>query len=360
MLSDKGFRCRQESMKKNRLYQPIICLIIALFFAYAPAHADHNQRGELVGVSPEIPFPDWLTVSFLEIMEDAEDAATEDKHVMLFFHMNGCPYCYKMAVENFIDSPHVDFIRHNFNVIELNWDGSREVVFNESVSLPEKELARHLGARATPTTIFLNESGSPIFRIDGYRDPDTFKVMLDYVKGKHYLSTSFQSYQTSLEKSVVYEMSSSDSIISASDINLSQIADQPIMLLFESHYCTTCEDFHNNTLALAKSEKLLENYTIIRVNTQSDATMIDFAGKLVSQKDFTEQQKMTTYEPGVLLYNEAKIRRRIDHKLFNFHFLEGLRWVQSKAYQSEPDFYGYIDRITAERLEKGENVNIVN
>lgn len=347
-------------MKKSQRLIALLCLFFTLTITCLPAQSEQSPSGKLLGISPEIPFPDWLTLSFLEIMDDAEDAAAEDKHVMLFFHMNGCPYCYQMAVENFIESPHVDFIKDNFNVIELNWDGSREVVFNEEVSLPEKELARHLGARATPTTIFLDAEGNPIFRVDGYRDPAAFKTIVDYVSGKHYESLSFQEFKDTLKKAVVYDMPQQDHITDASDINLASIANQPIILLFESPYCERCETFHNDTMALAQSENLLDDYTIIRVNTQSDATMIDFRGESVSQKAFTEQQEMTTYEPGVLIFNEGETRRRIDHKLFNFHFLEGLRWVSDKAYKAEPDFYGYVDRITAERLQKGENVNIVN
>lgn len=65
--------------------------------------------------------PDWFKASFLDMVEDTEEAASENRHVMLFLDLDGCPYCTRMMNESFIqDGPTKNFIKENFDVININ------------------------------------------------------------------------------------------------------------------------------------------------------------------------------------------------------------------------------------------------
>ena len=85
--------------------------------------------------------PDWFKESFLDIAEDVNQAAESGRHVILFMHLNDCPYCHRMIEENFKHAPYTDFIKENFDVIQLNIKGDREIAFNAETSVSEKELA---------------------------------------------------------------------------------------------------------------------------------------------------------------------------------------------------------------------------
>ena len=45
--------------------------------------------------------PDWFKVSFLDLNEDIDEAAVNNKRLMLYFYQDGCPYCKKLLEDNF-------------------------------------------------------------------------------------------------------------------------------------------------------------------------------------------------------------------------------------------------------------------
>ena len=67
-----------------------------------PLSADESTAGQLTGgVKYEIP--GWFKESFLELADDVEEAAAENKHVLLYFHLDECPYCAKMLEDGFLN-----------------------------------------------------------------------------------------------------------------------------------------------------------------------------------------------------------------------------------------------------------------
>ena len=159
----------------------------------SPEQASAAPSGKVTG-SKTPSHPAWFKESFLDIGEDVSEAADDDKHVILFLEMNGCPYCYKMIEENFKGSDYSDFIQERFDVIALNVRGDREVALDEVTSLTEKALAEQLGVRYTPTVLFLNQENEPVARINGYRNVADFKQVLDYVDSKAYQDQTLAAY----------------------------------------------------------------------------------------------------------------------------------------------------------------------
>ena len=119
---------------------------IRLLFLLASITPVSAATGNIVGGQIS-EHPDWFKESFLDITEDVAEAADSDRHVMLFMHLNACPYCYKMVEENLKHAPYTNFIRTNFDVIALNIKGDREVAITEETSLTEKALAKRLTHR---------------------------------------------------------------------------------------------------------------------------------------------------------------------------------------------------------------------
>ena len=128
-----------------------ICLLIVPGLAVC----SESEQGTLTGgIAHELP--GWFKESFLEIAEDASEAGEADRHVMLFFALNACPYCARMLEESFEKDPNKSLIQTHFDVISLNVAGDREVAFNEEITVTEKELAEILEVRATPGVMFLD------------------------------------------------------------------------------------------------------------------------------------------------------------------------------------------------------------
>jgi len=91
-----------------------------------------------------------------------------------------------MLADVFETEPYTSYIQTHFDTIGLNVRGDREVVFNEEVTLIEKDLAKQLNVFATPGIIFLNPDNKVVARVDGYRAPERFQGIMEFVSSRAY------------------------------------------------------------------------------------------------------------------------------------------------------------------------------
>ncbi len=96
--------------------------------------------GKVVG-GKSFETPTWFKDSFLEIADDVEEANETGKHVLLFFHLNGCPYCAQTVNEQFQKEPLKSFMQEHFDSIEINVRGDREIAMTEEITTTERVLA---------------------------------------------------------------------------------------------------------------------------------------------------------------------------------------------------------------------------
>ena len=109
---------------------------------------------------------------------------------MLFMHIDRCPYCTRMLVENFRSDDSQQFIEKHFDVIALNIRGDREIQWDEHTVYSEKTLAAELKVHFTPTLIFLNSAGEKVFQMNGYRNPSAFLHVVELCKRQTILNTT--------------------------------------------------------------------------------------------------------------------------------------------------------------------------
>ncbi len=132
----------------------------------------------LAGVTEHAPAGTFQE-TFLVLPEDVADAARAKKRVIVFFEQEGCPACLRMARETFADEGIAARLRRDFVLLALDTFGARETTWLDGRSRPEKELARHLGIRGTPTVMILDERGQTAHRFVGFRDARAFGAILD-------------------------------------------------------------------------------------------------------------------------------------------------------------------------------------
>ena len=207
--------------------------------------AEAPKRGEITGGVAHAP-PGWFKESFLEIAEDVDEATEEGKHVLLFFQLNGCPYCDRMLTEAFETDPLMSYIQENFDVIAINVRGDRDIAFNEETSTTEKELSEMLKVRATPGIIFLSAENKPVVRVDGYRSPERFRHILSYVVEKAYETQTLSAYLEQHLDEEVYSLKPNPLFKELSDLSA---VSGPLAVILEDSSCHDCAEFHERTLA---------------------------------------------------------------------------------------------------------------
>jgi thioredoxin-related protein len=146
---------------------------------------------------------EWFLESFLILPEDLEDASAAGKRFAVMWELKGCPYCRETHFVNFADPAIEDYIRQNFEVLQLNILGSRLVTDFDGEELPERDLAAKYAVRFTPTFQFFPASLDAIdgagpevevARMPGYFKPDHFLAMFRYVADQAYDEMGFKDF----------------------------------------------------------------------------------------------------------------------------------------------------------------------
>jgi thioredoxin-related protein len=156
----------------------------------------------LLAALPAPAAGDWenFFVPFLgDLRAEAAEAQMAGKAgILLMFHFDDCPYCAKMKRE-VLSRPEVQrYFRERFASVAIDTRGAQEVTGFDGRTLPEKEFARSLGLRASPTFRFHSFDGKQIAEYRGaIYDPAEFILLGEYVASGAYRSGSFASYKQS-------------------------------------------------------------------------------------------------------------------------------------------------------------------
>jgi thioredoxin-related protein len=326
-----------------------LLLVFAVMVSSPPAAVgDEAPRGRLTG-GVKYDLPGWFKKSFLVMQEDVEEASQQGRHLMLFMHLDECPYCARLLDENFRQGETKGFAEKHFDVIGINIRGGNTVEWFDGKNYSETELARKLKVIATPTLVFFDAGGKTVLQLNGYRKPPVLRQALDYVHGKHYQSQSLASYVEQQNKNAVYRF--------RPDSRFSDMADfrgysKPLAVIFEDKDCADCDEFHAKVLNHAAVQTELAKFKIVRLDAYSTSPIIDIEGRKTTPKEWAQRLDVI-YRPGVVFFNEGKERMRMDGMQYHYHLREISRYVSGKHYREHATFSSYNAARREELLQQG-------
>jgi thioredoxin-related protein len=138
----------------------------------------------------------WFVETFLELADDLAAARAAGKRFAVLWELRGCPYCREMHLVNFARPDIADYVRTNFDILQLNIVGARKVTDFDGTQLGEKAFAARYQVRFTPTIQFFPETLdgldalSPdkreVMRIPGYLKADDFLDVFRFVRERGY------------------------------------------------------------------------------------------------------------------------------------------------------------------------------
>src|SRR5574340_665632 len=70
----------------------------------------------------------WFLESFLDLADDLEGARKEGKRFAIMWELKGCPYCKETHFVNFAQSSVSDYVKSNFEVLQIGRASCRERV----------------------------------------------------------------------------------------------------------------------------------------------------------------------------------------------------------------------------------------
>lgn len=292
-----------------------------------------------------IKYPGWFNESpFNDLSEDLQNALSDRKSgLMVLFTTQGCSYCSAFIERSLGDSKIAKVVQDNFNSVGMEIFDDVDMVNPSGQPMSIKHFAKVEGAEYSPTLIFYGKDGQRILRAVGYQSPKRFQVILNYVIGKHYTTTSFRDYFQSLAKnetpSSTYTSLKNDRLFINPPYALDRsrfAASQPLLVIFEKTGCAECADFHKDVLALDEVRELAKKFEVVRLDVDDNQTpVLSPSGKRVTPASWYQEANFTRV-PALMFFDEkgnnvletdALVRRQ--------RMLNSVNFVLERAYEKD-------------------------
>ncbi|MEW8524933.1 MAG: thioredoxin fold domain-containing protein [Candidatus Thiodiazotropha endolucinida] len=338
-------------------------LSILLLFAAPQLQAAGSEEGLGQGlVNPGFhDKPAWFKNSFLDLQEDLQEAAEEDKRVILYFHQDGCPYCAKLLNENFSIKAIVDKTQEAFQLVAINIWGDREVTGLSGEATTEKAFAASMKVMYTPTMLFLNEQGRRVLRINGYYAPHRFMAALDYVAGREERNLSFRNYLARIQPVASTGKLHRDPnyLQPPMDLRRPTGADRPLLVLMEMKQCPPCDELHQDILPQPALRESLQGFDVALVDIWSAEELVTPDGKRMKATKWAESLGIQ-YAPSMLFFDgSGREIFRSEAYLRTFHTHAVIDYVGSGSYRDQPNFQRFVQARADEMRARGEVVDLM-
>lgn len=288
----------------------------------------------------------FMKDSFLNLRDDLKEATADQKTLMILYEQDGCPYCIEMHKTTFTDPQILATLKKNFEVIQLDIWGGREITDLNGVTHTEKDWARKLGIQFSPMIMFFDASGKEIFRIPGYYKPALFATALNYVAQGQYKTLPFRAYLAQQASPVAGE--AKESLVSTSG-NLQALlaaaakSQKGVALLFEQGSCAECSEFRNKALNRGDiAKKLRSHYEWVAIDIGSERKLVDTDGLIRNGKQLAAKYAIQTVPTMIFIAANGQEVLRHDSYLKPEHFLTLLTYLTTDARQKYKSFQDWL------------------
>lgn len=165
----------------------VVMLLFALFVAGCA-----QSTADVSDVVTDDPFV-WPTFD-----EAIVAASKSGKPILIDIYAPWCGWCRRMQKEVYGNETLVAYVKEHFEYGRLNIDDSETQHDFMNYELTSQELGSALGARGTPTTVFLKQDGTYITRLDGYWTPEPFGKAIKFIGSGAYQIQEYEDYLSSL------------------------------------------------------------------------------------------------------------------------------------------------------------------
>mgnify|MGYP005993605007 FL=1 len=336
-----------------------IILIITLFtLLFSNAQAKEEKMGKFLGAK-EHTIPEWFHESFLDLKEDTEEMADENKRLILFVSQNACPYCHKFINKNLKDIDTRKKLDKHFKVIHINLFGDKEITDTNGNTYTEKGFGIMKNIQFTPTLLFFDEDANQILQLNGYMNTEKFNLALDYVKDKKEKSITYKEYLLENKKNTLATKLNQDKALFTKSNNFSRKnTSKKMAIFFESTNCTECDITHNTHLKNKETRKLLKQLDVYQVDLNSNKNIATPKGMILNIKEWTKNLNISN-TPTIIYFDEnGEEIIRVESLFKTFHFQSIIDYVVSDAFKTEKEFQRYLSIRAHDIREKGKDVDI--
>lgn len=304
----------------------IIKLVLLVISVQCYAITDDQVPFDDTLLEEALVYPDWFELSGGDISEILAEAVAEGKDgVIVYFGQKRCAYCEQFLNTNLTTPDISHYIQKHYKIIPIDIWGIEDVIDTDGKKYSERELSIHYKTNFTPSLVFYDKQGKPIFRLRGYHPPYKFHAALKYVTEGFYKTESFRDYIARAEPDLFFMLGG---LIERDFFNkppymLDAKNSKPLAVFFEQGNCHSCDLLHTGPLSKNDVLKELKKMDAIQLDMWSDTKVVTPEGKNTTAKQWATDLKLFN-APTILFFDESgKEIIRID-SVVEFYRLAGV------------------------------------
>ncbi|MEJ2308947.1 MAG: thioredoxin fold domain-containing protein [Gammaproteobacteria bacterium] len=321
----------------------ILFLLLTPVMSWATEGSDDAYAFDDTMLEEELVYPDWFKLSFGDLREDLREALEAGKKgIVLYFGQKRCSYC-EQFLEKDLGQPDIaSYMRRNFDVIPIDiWDID-DIIDTDGSEHSERELALKYDTNFTPSLVFYDENGKPVFRLRGFYPPYKFRAALKYVAEKFYETESFRDYLARAEPGMFFYAEGLNERDFFMDVPQSldrtqTPGDKPLVVFFEKGDCHACDLLHSGPLNDERVIAEIGKMDAVQLNMSSEQQITTPGGETMEVVEWADKLGLF-HAPTLIFFDEnGKEVMRVD-SVVQFYRLWGvLDYINEKGYE-ESDY----------------------
>lgn len=143
-------------------------------------------------------YPLFSDTNSTDIDKLSLQAKKENKHILLFFHKDGCSFCEKMRCETLDDDTIKNTIDTHFILADIGIDDEGSI-HHHDFNGSKHGYAKSLKIGFYPAVGFVDGNNRMVYGAIGYQDVETFSVLLKYIYSGEYKIMEWEDFQGKLD-----------------------------------------------------------------------------------------------------------------------------------------------------------------
>ncbi len=291
----------------------------------------------------ELVYPDWFKLPLGDLRDDLAEAKQSGKiGIVTYFGQKRCAYCEQFIETSLADEDIQNYLRRHYDVIAFDIWGIEDIIDTDGTKYSERELSIKYKTNFTPSLVFYDVDGTPVFRLRGYYPPYKFRAALQFVVDGYYKEESYSEYFARAQQGDYFLLGGLNDrdffLPPAYDLAALRENKKPTAVFFEQGNCHTCDILHSDPLANELSIKEIEKMNSIQLNMWADTELITPGGKETTAKDWARSLDIF-YAPTIVFFDaDGNEIIRVD-SVAQFYRLWGvLDYVNRQGYKKAGDY----------------------
>ncbi|GMR00894.1 MAG: hypothetical protein BMS9Abin19_0236 [Gammaproteobacteria bacterium] len=324
----------------------LLLFSITVYATAEPYSSDSDLIFDDSQLEDELLYPDWFKLSLGDLGDDLEKAKKDGKKgIIAYFGQNRCAYCKQFFDTSLADTDIQNYLRRHYDLIAFDIWGIDDIIDTDGKQYTERELSIHYKTNFTPSLVFYDREGTPVFRLRGFYPPYKFRAALQYVTEGFYKNETFSDYFERANPGEYFLLGG----LTERDFFLKQPYDlatlrengKPTAVFFEQGNCHTCDLLHGDPLSKDVSIQEIKKMNVIQLNMWADTPITTPQGKKTTAKDWAKSLDIF-YAPSILFFDsDGKEIIRVD-SVTRFYRLWGvLDYVNRQGYKKSRDYQSW-------------------